>query len=188
MKKFIADEEQTGGALRSRDETSMFSLLLTLASSGCFDETGRIRGMDGRWIEGSNVSKLVAHVSRPEKLLVGTSEFAGILRSLGVSGLPNENFNSLMGIPPPSRSPSPLRTPDRRSDSPQPGPSRPRPAALLVEPPAAPATPRPEDVPLPESPLAESPPSGRKRKRHDDDSATNKRQKIVSNWQMRPRR
>lgn len=169
MKRFISDEpEQTGSGLSPRDDNSFYTMLLALARSNCFDDTGCII-VNGEAIPDTSVSKLVAQACKPEKRLKGSKEFVTMLQQIGITEIPNENL--LAGSSVVYRSPPPLVDPP-----------------LQMPTVSAPLPPVPMDgvtVPLPER--APSEPV----KRKSESSLTQPRPKKarpVPTWQLRQRK
>lgn len=141
MKKFFPDPEsniqpanQSGGALRKKDENIAASMLLTLARAGAYTESGEIKDVTGAVVPDTNVVKLVSYVCRHEPVVQGLYEFVTLLQKHGIQELPNENVSHVTvrrrnssGIST-ARSPSPV-TPGRLPSplqSPSPEPISPR--------------------------------------------------------------
>ena len=168
MKKFVSDEEdgnraavQTGAGVKNKDDGGVTSLILRLAKAHGYDETGRIRGPEGSFIDGTNVGKLVMHAFKPEHFLYGIPQFCKLLRDLGIERLPNENLSVLLGTLPKTQPPPP--TPPAAALGPPPLQVHARPTPLVPPPPPlmrmvpppdcpkAPASVQPHEVSLPPS-------------------------------------
>ena len=198
MKKFVPDDDgnqtvvQIGSGIKRKDDGGFASLILRLAKAQCYDETGRIRGAEGSFLDGTNVGKLVMYAYKPEQFLFGIPQFCDLLKGLGIERLPNENLSVLLGgfpkTQPPPPPPPPLAVKNTVQPLPQlharPTPLMPPPPPLvrMVPPPDCPKPPAslpPHEVPLPPSDDDDDD------YEWDDEFASNRRPK--RKWQQKTR-
>lgn len=118
---FVPDQD--GGGLKlSNMKNNIVEIILKLASVDGYNAAREIRGSDGSFMPGTDVSLLAAYTVQPDRLVRGKSDFVKLLLQAGIppAWIMNENMKIFLpsALPTPPPPPPPPPTPREQQLSP----------------------------------------------------------------------